>query len=241
MAVNASIMLTVWIFLPETPDHPSRIQHHKDGSEQANTENSTGKERKVIYKWIVIALVCIFLHTFFGVEQMIGQTLIPFVTYSDPHLNKQTGVLMTSTFKGVETVMSLLCLLYIPYLGNGNSVLLNCIVTLAGSVILLVFGTTNVPMLWIALMVIAVGSTSFYGSTMRYVDEHFRVTGFIAGLISVTITSSHGTFPALATILVERHPMSVPWIKLVSSIVMLLIFVIIMLICCTKLKHKLNQ
>jgi hypothetical protein len=251
MSLNGLLMFLVWMYFPRTTDHPSRAHKQEEdlhgsrcgGTEDPVSDTESGatkpeiNNRKQICKILVITLTAVFLHMFFGIELMVAQFLVPFVTRTELRLSKETGLEMTSTFWAIETVMTLVCTLYMPYVGSGYSIILNCVITLGGAVLLFLSANSSQALMWIAIVIIAIGNVGCYGCSAKYIEGYFRVTGIIGSVFGFVITMGECVWPSVISFYIDSNPMILPWIVLSFSVVMLVLFAIVMIICYTQLRH----
>lgn len=225
----------VWILNPETAQHHSRLQavtpatHEKEHDDRP-IESSQNKHFR-FWKIVVIVCMAIFSGLFMGVELMLGSFLVAFVTKSDLHLSKGIGVQMITLYWTLETIMSFVCTFYIPYIGNRYSVIMNCIITLIGGAIMVMFGDSSETALWIAVVILVIGNVGCYGCSIRYMEGFFMVTGTINSVIAFGIVVGEVVNPSIFSLFIDDHPMILPWFILIASVVMLVLFSAIMLIC----------
>lgn len=224
------VAMISWWKTPPLSQHPSR---------QTNNSNTNGKkEVSPFWKTVVVTLHLIFVHVYAGIEIGVGSFLVTFAYQSGLHLSKQRASYMTTMFWTLFTVMKLGALLVIPIIGNGNNILLGIGITTVGSAIIVPYGATDETMLWIGIGLVGFGISSIFACALRYLEGFFPVTSMIGAMNSFMFISGEFTFPFLISAFIEDEPRIMPWVVMGCTIVMIITYPIIMLLCNTKLKQE---
>jgi hypothetical protein len=243
MFCNAVVMLAIWFWYPQTPEHHSRITVDVSAEKSVETgvtgsgEPEKQSNRK-LWKFIVIVLHMIEIHLYFGIYVGLASYLVTFVVTSDLQLSKTTGSHMTTMYWSTFTFTKLAAILYIPFVGNRNSILLGLGVIVLGNMILIPFADSSEIALWIAVALIGAGLSAIYACMLRYLEGFFSITSTIGSLTSVAGVMGEFTFPAVISLFIDADPFVIIWVIAGSSMFMAVLFPIIMLLCNLKLKNK---
>ena len=236
MFCNAVIMLTVWWFNAETPEHPTR---HSVKVTSGSVENGRSEGKMVVSKFwkvVVVALHLTLIHVYFGIDVGLASYLVTFVVMSDLRLTKTIGSHMTTMYWAAFTFTKLAAIVYIPWIGNRNSILLGLAVIMAGNAVLVPFAESSETMVWIGVALIGTGLSSIYACMLRYLEGFFPVTSTIGSLTSVAGVLGEFTFPALISLYIDQNPIVVIWVIAFSSCCIAILFPVIMLLCNMKLR-----
>lgn len=229
MGLSALLIIGIWAFDPETPDHPSRRPVGIESTQEA--AQSWARWRRVVLVFHAIGV-----HFNFAVGLTMAQFLVEYVVKSRFHLSKETGAHMTTMYYVLYTVKNLVAILFIPYTGNGGNMILSSIGVIAGSVVLVFANQTNVLALWIGVGIVGFWAGAVYPSSIRYLEEFFPVTSSVGSITIIAVVAGEFTLPALVSFIIEDHPQYLVLITVACALISFASFLIEMLICNYKLK-----
>lgn len=210
---------------------PGQVENHAD-----NGQGSRRSENYFRWKCAVLALVFLFMHIYLGLEVSFGSYLPAFVVQSDMRLTKATGAHMTTLFWGMFTFVKVTTIFYIKWIGNQANLLMSLLVMVTASGILKVYGNESETMMWVGVGLIGAGLSSVWGCMFGYLEDLFPVSSLIASLMVVSAMLGEFVFPVIISSFIQTYPQILLWVVLLCSSSMTILFMLIMLICNTKIK-----
>lgn len=233
LLVTGSMYFIMWESYPHTKIHESR---KRDRSPPADATSSRQESRSyLIWKYIAIALVCLYMLIYLGIELTFGQYLTCFGVKSDLHLSKERGAEITSTYWATFTIFRLFTAFYISYIGPEGNVAMNTVIMLLGNVCLMLFGSRYEYGLRAGSILMGMGSSSTFGSVYGYLEIYFSVTPTIGSLIVVSLTVGEMVFPAILSQYLEEYPNIFLDVTLICTLALAIIFPLIVIVCKLKL------
>lgn len=232
MLVNIIALLATRRFTDRVTDHPSRGGSVVRASDQA-VGNGDQKQNNW-YKNVVLILEAVSLHADAGTQVVMGQFLVTYCVRSNIYLTKAAGVQIQQMFWSMMLVSNVTSLVYLPLLGNGKAILIGCVLTISGS--LLINSMPNIEsVLWAGVTVIGFGEAIYYGSIMAYLESAIGMDSTLAGVASVAYITGEITFPAFISFLISDYLFLLIWIVTTCGSILLLSFFFIKIICDQKI------
>lgn len=230
--VNAACLLVVWLASPSTPIHSSRLEPEADEQESSSVRVK-GNNR---WKNVTIILSMIFMHLYMGLDIAFASFLTTFAVHSDLKLTAVTGAHMTTLYWSMFAFFRIITCFYIKYTGPGGNIIISLIIIMIANIILFPFAGTHALMLWIGSAVFGIGMSSIWACIYSYLEEYFVVSPLVTSFIAVSAMSGELVFPSIISSFVIDFPVIVLWITLVCSLLMVLTFSFIFLICKFRMK-----
>lgn len=231
MLFDSFILILLWIWCPETTDHPSRGQAD-------DTQDDVSPKLSGIWRKVVLILHLIGVHINYGVQMIMGQFLVTFAVTSRLQMTKESGAHLTTMYWIVFTLTNLLSITYIKRIGVGRSILLSSGLVVAGSGLLCLVGETDESFLWLGVLVVGFGDAHIYAAVFCYLESVMSVTSCVSSLTVMAIISGEMTMPAIVALFIQDHPMILMLMAFVCSCLMLVVYSLVVFISNQKIDCK---
>lgn len=227
----------LWKVSPQTPRHPSS---EGDAPDDGSDDKYNDKEKSVTFdlkshkryrRLLVIALICLFMHLYCGLEIIFGDFISPFVVKSDLHMSQQTGALISSVFWIALTFCRLGAVFFIDYIGVERNIFLNLTFIVISSTILLPFGTSTQWGIWAGSVFMGLGLSSTWPSIYGFMEQYFHVTSRIAASLIISASIANLTIPAIISPLLTAYPQIFVITTAVIAVGMITLFTSITILC----------
>ena len=211
-----------------------------DMMEQQPADRTTSLSYKM-WKVIVVMLTLIFMHIYLGLEITFGSYLMTFAVKCNLNLSKADGAHLTTLFWSTFTLFRIFTVFYIEFVGNQLNIFASLTVVLIANVLLVPFGSHNLPLLWTGVALIGIGVSSIWACVFGFLEEHFAVTSLISAFMIVSAVLGEFVFPVVISSFINCYPMILMWVTLFCSCGITIAFCLMSLICRTKLGKITSQ
>lgn len=230
---NAISCFCLWVFIPiDGDDTASAIINS-----EAESENGCKPTQSSATKWkhLTAGLVFLLMHIYFGNEVAFGSFIMTFAVTSDLHSSKATGALLTTTFWATFTAARFVAIVIAHFLGNEMTIAISLLIALASNIVLLAGGEMSEEILFFGVGMMGVAICAVFGCVYAFMNEKKMLSSFVASGITISAVLGEVTFPAIVSIFIESHPISLMWMSFACTLIQILLSAIIFLICRTKL------
>lgn len=183
------------------------------------------------YKALVVVLAIAFFHVLYGLELTYGSFLTPFSVNSDVRMDTREGAKVSSIFWASFTFWRLITVFYIGYTGPKLGILINLVILAVGNVIMIPFGYTHEWALYTGTILIGLGISPLWGSMFGYIETYFPVTSRMASSMMTSAAIGEFIMPAVLAKYMDCQSIVFIWITLATSILTIVTFLFILLIC----------
>ncbi|RWS16801.1 Sodium-dependent glucose transporter 1-like protein [Dinothrombium tinctorium] len=166
--------------------HPTRQQLIAEDKKNPNTFKMHS---------LTVAVSCFFTLFYFGIEFLFGNLLTTYVIHSDLKLDSRTGSYMTSVFWATFTFFRCLTIIIIDILGSQKLLIVDLILIVITNCILLPFGEKYVWSLWVAMILMGLGTSSINGAIFGFLQEFILISSKTTSLIFVSCSLARIIFP----------------------------------------------
>lgn len=223
--------------------HDLKDENKTKSSTEAIISSSTSKWYKIENpaKAVVIVLAIAFLHVYYALELTFGSFLTVFSVNSDIKMNSRDGAQVTSVYWAAFTFWRLFTVFYIGFTGPRLGILINLAILGIGVVIMVPFGFTHEWALYAGAILIGVGISPLWGVMFGFLESYFTVTSRICSCMMTSAAIGEFIFPAILAKFMDCQPMVFIYLTLAASVLTIVIFLAIVIVCHYKLTPEPNR
>lgn len=234
-----------------TIDINSRSLHgvKKNDEELNNNKNLSGilssysSNAKKLKSCLIVAAFFITCFVDCGIESTTASFLSTYVSKSSERLGLTTddAARMISVFFASGTVSRIICLITIPRTGVSMHIIVTSILMSLVSGLLLVMSGSSYEkiMLWITVIVIAACKSSNIPCAFSIMDKsEMGVTSLVSSSATIAMTTASLAYANLIAYTIEEHPSSFTISIFVSTVLLVMSFVVMILIKKGGLKNQ---
>ena len=234
LAFNAAFSLLLYKSYAAEDKKEGEVTSEKTSEDGTDPNNNTSCcSQLTTWKGLIVGLIVVIIHVFYGIQVCFGSYLLTFAVKSDLMLTKSTGALMTTLYWTCYTFFKFPIMMLLSGHDNGRILLVSFTGVLASSVLLL-YGHKNEKILWIGIVLLGSSMSPIWACVFGYMQQWFPVSGFIGSLLVVSSMMAEFAFPAIISSFIAIYPAILMWITFACSSVMITLFLIVMILCNTK-------
>ena len=130
-------------------------------------------------QWILLIIMILFFFFYVGSEGTFGIYLVVFSVQSSLKLPKQVGAQIAATFWGCFAAMRFVSIFAAIFLKPIYVMSMSCLVSTVGSILLVLYGSQSVTILWAGCALFGFGMASMFATGLLWLKSHMKLTNRI--------------------------------------------------------------
>ncbi|XP_053212447.1 major facilitator superfamily domain-containing protein 4A-like [Panonychus citri] len=178
-----------------------------------------------------VAMVALISHLVYAIETLIGSLGPSFAVKSDLHMDKKTGVLLTTVF---WSCFSFYRLIFIPLtfvISQTKLLISSLIISLVGILITVPWANYYTSCIWAGFTLIGIGISPIFSAAYGMLAKHIIVTSKISSIVFIPGVLGESIHPAIAATLLDKNPISCLYYIGVLGILFVSIYLILLVYC----------
>ncbi|GIY85279.1 sodium-dependent glucose transporter 1A [Caerostris darwini] len=156
--------------------------------------------------------------------------LTTYVVKGPLKLTSTIGSYMTSVFWGSFAAARFASIFLAIWFSNLQMIIFDIVICITGALILVIFGASDIWAVWLATVLLGVGTASFFPAAVGWTDRYITMTNKIASSFSIGASFGEMVIPYIIGIYINTVPEILTYMVAASSILSVVVILILWLI-----------